>query len=240
MAAKRRKPIVPIIILAIVVTLSVIQYNQNRRVHYADRVFGSGIVEAEEINVSSKTIGRIVDLRVAEGQQVAAGQLIAKLDDLDIASRDLARAEKLYAQQAIPAEQYEKLQKNWGNYLIYAPISGTVILQSLRQGELITPGQPLVTLADMKNLYTKVYVAEDDIGEIHLGSTADLFVDAFPNKAFHGTVSYISAQAEFIPKNIQTKDDRVNLVFAVKIAVKNPDGKLKLGMPVDTWVFKKK
>ncbi len=169
-------------------------------------------------------------------QKVSAGQVIARLDDLDKAAKDLARAEKLFQDKIIPADQLEMAQKNKDNYLIIAPITGIVILQELFQGEVVTPGTPIVTLADPNDLWVKIYIPEKNIGRVRLGASADVEVDSFPQDIFNGRVIYISDQAEFIPKNIQTKEERVNQVFAVKITVTNKEQKLKIGMPADVYI----
>lgn len=201
--------------------------------------YGSGTIETNEIDVSAKVVGRIIFLGVKEGQQVSAGQIIARLDDLDKAAKDFARAEKLFQDKIIPADQYELAQKAKDNYLITAPISGTVILQELFQGEVVTPGTPIVTLADTNDLWVKIYIPELDIGRVKIGSPADVAVDSFPQDVFSGQVTYISDQAEFIPKNIQTKEERVNQVFAVKVKITNKDQKLKIGMPADVYIKEK-
>ncbi len=199
-------------------------------------IYGSGTIETNEIDVSSKVVGRITFLGVKEGQKISAGQVIAKLDDLDKAAKDLARAEKLFQDKIIPADQLELAQKVKDNYLITAPITGTVILQELFQGEVVTPGLPIVTLADTNDLWVKIYIPEQNIGRVKLGASADVEVDSFPQEVFNGQVIYISDQAEFIPKNIQTKEERVNQVFAVKVKVTNKEQKLKIGMPADVYI----
>jgi HlyD family secretion protein len=199
-------------------------------------IYGSGTIETNEIDVSAKVVGRINYLGVKEGQQVTAGQVIARLDDLDKAAKDFARAEKLFQDKIIPADQFEVAQKVKENYLIASPITGTVILQELFQGEVVTPGTPIVTLADTNDLWVKIYIPEKDIGRVKNGSAAEVEVDSFPQEVFSGQVTYISDQAEFIPKNIQTKEERVNQVFAVKVQVVNKDQKLKIGMPADVYI----
>lgn len=199
-------------------------------------IYGSGIIETNEIDVSSKVVGRITFLGVKEGQRVSAGQLIARLDDLDKAAKDFARAEKLFEDKIIPADQLEVAQKVKDNYVIIAPITGTVILQELFQGEVVTPGTPIVTLADTDDLWVKIYIPEHYIGKVKNGSMADIEVDSFPREVFSGRVTYISDQAEFIPKNIQTKEERINQVFAVRVKITNKEQKLKIGMPADVYI----
>jgi len=95
------------------------------------------------------------------------------------------------------------------------------------------PGQPLLTVADLRRVNLIVYVPEPDIDTVNVGQTVNVYVDAFPREPFAGTVTYISDQAEFTPKNIQTREERINTVFAVKIRLDNEDQRLKPGMPAD-------
>lgn len=115
----------------------------------------------------------------------------------------------------------------------YAPVSGTVLSRNVEPGEFVQPGATLLVVADLSDLKITVYVPEDRYGEISLGQTATLTVDSFPAETFSATVTYISSDAEFTPRNVQTVDGRSSTVYAVKLKVDDPDGKLKPGMPAD-------
>ncbi|MEG1556562.1 MAG: HlyD family efflux transporter periplasmic adaptor subunit [Bacteroidales bacterium] len=119
-----------------------------------------------------------------------------------------------------------------------APITGTVLNTYIEPNELAFQGKPLFKIADLTNMFIKVYITEDMLSSIKLGQKATIGIDSQNNntKSFEGTVSWISPSAEFTPKMIQTKDERVNLVYAVKISFKN-DGSAKIGMPGDV-IFK--
>jgi len=116
---------------------------------------------------------------------------------------------------------------------IHSPISGTVLVKDSEEGEVILPGVPIVTLGDPKDMWVKIYIDEVNIGKIRLGQHAGLRVDSYPEREFSGTVTYISDEAEFTPKNIQTREDRVKLVFAIKVGIDNEAGLLKPGMYAD-------
>jgi HlyD family secretion protein len=116
---------------------------------------------------------------------------------------------------------------------IYAPVSGTVIVKDSEEGEVVSPGAPIVTIADLDDMWVKIYIDEADIGKLKLGQHAKARVDSFPGKDFSGSVKFVSSEAEFTPKNIQTREDRVKLVFAVKVSVDNQNGLLKPGMYAD-------
>jgi membrane fusion protein YbhG len=116
---------------------------------------------------------------------------------------------------------------------VTAPVSGTVIETYVENGERIAPGRPIIKLADLTEVWVKMYVGEVDLGRVKLGAKAKISVDSFPDREIMGSVSWISDKSEFTPKNVQTRDARADLVYAVKITVSNPEGILKIGIPVD-------
>ena len=129
----------------------------------------------------------------------------------------------------IQIEQIEdQLQKSY----IYNPIDGTVLLKMAEPSEFTGAGKPLYKIANLEELELRVYVSGAQLPHVQIGETVDVYIDEnkTENKKYAGTVSWISSQAEFTPKIVQTKEERVNLVYAVKIKVKN-DGALKIGMP---------
>jgi HlyD family secretion protein len=116
---------------------------------------------------------------------------------------------------------------------ITAPIHGTVIEKYVEQGEIARPGGSVVSLADLQNMWIKIYFKETELGKIKLNGNAELQINSYPHRTFPGRISWISPKAEFTPKNVQTKDARADLVYAVKIEVENSEGILKIGMPAD-------
>jgi HlyD family secretion protein len=116
---------------------------------------------------------------------------------------------------------------------LYAPLAGRVLTKSREAGEMVQPGTPIVTIGDLNRPWVNLYVGERDLGLVHLGMKAQVIVDSFPNAPFAGTVTFVSDRAEFTPKNIQTPDERVKLVYRVKVEVEARDQALKPGMPAD-------
>ncbi len=121
--------------------------------------------------------------------------------------------------------------------VIYAPLAAVVLRKDVEAGETVNAGMPVFTLGDLENPWVKVYVKEDKLGLVKLGQKAEISVDTFPNKRYEGTVTYISSEAEFTPKNVQTREERVKLVFGVKVSVKNQNNELKPGMPADVEIL---
>jgi HlyD family secretion protein len=116
---------------------------------------------------------------------------------------------------------------------ITAPMDGVILEQSVHVSELAVPGVPLVTLANLDTLTLTVYVTAVQLSHVSLNQQVVITVDAFPDRTFDGVVTYISDQAEFTPRSVQTREERVNLVYAVRIQIANPDHLLKPGMPAD-------
>lgn len=118
------------------------------------------------------------------------------------------------------------------------PIRGTVLTKYAEPGEIVSFGKPLYKIADLEEMTLRVYVSETQLPNIKIGQEVSVKIDVGEEmKDYKGTISWISASAEFTPKIIQTKEERVNLVYAVKVTVKN-DGSLKIGMPAEMWISK--
>jgi HlyD family secretion protein len=116
---------------------------------------------------------------------------------------------------------------------IYSSVAGVVLTKDVEAGETIAAGSPVFTIGDLENPWIKVYVKEDKLGLVKLGQKAEIRTDSYPKKVYEGTVTYISSEAEFTPKNVQTQEERVKLVFGVKVKVQNQNKELKPGMPAD-------
>ncbi len=128
------------------------------------------------------------------------------------------------------------LEERLKDTVIYAPLSGVIMRKNSEAGETIAAGIPVCTLGDLETPWIKIYVKEDKLGLVKLGQKAEVSVDSYPGKTYDGTVTYIASEAEFTPKNIQTQEERVKLVFGVKIGVKNVNDELKPGMPADVTI----
>ncbi|OPY76688.1 MAG: Multidrug export protein EmrA [Syntrophorhabdus sp. PtaU1.Bin058] len=289
----------------------------------------SGNVEVTETNVGFKIPGRVIELRVDEGYRVKTGDVLAGLDNAELAGvvsqnraalkeatehlselkagsrfqeigqakanvnsqeaelikakKDYERAEMLYKNGAISASQFDTaksaydnraaLHKNaletlslvkegprreeikmaehrveqaraalkiseerFGDTVIYAPSPGVILRKNVELGETVAQGTPVVTMGDLSSPWIKVYVREDRLGLVKLGQKAKITVDTYKGKSYEGTVTYISSEAEFTPKSVQTQEERVKLVFGVKVRVKNENDELKPGMPADVRI----
>lgn len=134
--------------------------------------------------------------------------------------------------------QIEKINDQIAKSKIVNPIKGTVLAKYAEPNEITAFGKPLYKIADISEMTLRVYISETHLPKIKIGQKVAVKIDSGSEmKDYSGTVSWISASAEFSPKIIQTKEERVNLVYAIKIKVKN-DGSLKIGMPAEMWIKK--
>jgi len=124
-----------------------------------------------------------------------------------------------------------------GYATITSPSNAVVLSKNVEPGEYVSAGTPVVTIADLEHVYLKAYIEETDLGRVKLGQKARVVNDTFPDKAYEGTVTFISSEAEFTPKNVQTRAERVKLVYRIKIDIANPQMELKPGMPADAEIL---
>lgn len=117
--------------------------------------------------------------------------------------------------------------------VLYSPLSGVVLVKSSEMGEVVNPGTSVLTLADLENVWLKAYIPETDLSKVKWGQEVIVTTDLRPKKEYKGKISFISSQAEFTPKSIQTEKERVTLVYRIKVDIPNPNRELKPGMPAD-------
>jgi HlyD family secretion protein len=117
-----------------------------------------------------------------------------------------------------------------------SPDDRVVTSRNIEPGETVTPGREVITISDLSRVDLKIFVDETEIGKVKQGQKVDVKVDTFPDKTYTGYVSFISPEGEFTPKIIQTKKERVKLVYLVKVSIDNPNLELKAGMPADAWL----
>ncbi|PIU50463.1 MAG: hypothetical protein COS92_01270 [Desulfobacterales bacterium CG07_land_8_20_14_0_80_52_14] len=179
---------------------------------------------------------RVEEIEAARSR-LAEGQAMLKLARINLAKIEaLGKEVKAADAQVEAARTVLRLAEVQLKYAeLTAPFDGIVISRNIEPGEVVTPGQEVFSVADLSRVDLKVFVDETEIGKIRPGQKADVKVDTFPDRVFSGTVTYISPQAEFTPKIIQTHKERVKLVFMVKLSIPNPNFELKPGTPADAW-----
>jgi HlyD family secretion protein len=152
---------------------------------------------------------------------------ISRPEDIESARANLNKA----------ISAYDLLKKNIEDCSVYAPVNGIISKKFVEQGEIINPQSSLLKISDLETVNLMIYVSETELGKVKLNETADVTVDSYKDKIYKGKVIFISPEAEFTPKNIQTKDERTKLVFGVKLEIANPQFDLKPGMPADAKLF---
>ncbi|MFC2160655.1 HlyD family secretion protein [Acidobacteriota bacterium] len=180
-------------------------------------------VRKEEADLMFKAATEKVEIAEENYQMALRGR---ETEEIDIVNAEI---KSLSAQEELLLLQLEETR-------ITAPVSGMIEIRYSEVGELATPQFPLFSLIDLERTYVKAYVPEKYLGSIRMGSDVEVTCDSYPEKNFQGKVDFISEQAEFAPKNIQTKEERLKLVFMIKSYLNNPDQVLKPGMPVDVKI----
>jgi len=172
--------------------------------------------------------------------EVAQSKLAEAKSVLNLAQGNLGRIEaaKQDVETAIPQIDATKATAKQASIqldytLLKSPMDGVVTSRNIEPGETVTPGREIITISDLSRVDLKIYVDETQIGKVKPNQEADVTVDTFPGKVYTGVVSFVSPEGEFTPKIIQTKKERVKLVYLVKISIVNPNFELKSGMPAD-------
>lgn len=198
------------------------------------RLFDQQAATAQQLDQAERDY-RVLEQQIkAQDDQIAAQEHQVAADQQQIgamrAQRDSAAANvaTVDAQTARVAERIRKSQ-------IANPVAGTILATYARAGEVVQSGTPLYKIADLASVEVRAYVPEPRLGNVRLGALAQVSIDARAGslRTFPGTVSWVSSEAEFTPTPIQTRDERADLVYAVKIRVANDQGVLKIGMPAD-------
>jgi len=191
-----------------------------------DQLFRQNLIAAQDVDRARQAY------EVARAQERSARERLALIlegsrpDQIDAARWQVTQAESALAQA----------QSRLREAQVISPIDGVVLRKNLEAGETANPGVPILTLVNPKDVWLRAYVPETEVGRLKIGDTATLRVDAFPNRVFSGRLIEIGSEAEYTPRNVQTKKERVNLVFRIKIQIDNPEGLLKPGLPADADV----
>jgi len=221
----------------------------------ASALGGSGTIEADQLAITPQTAGRVISAPAQEGVAVKKGDVVYRLDpataklNVKMAHTAVTAQRANYkhvknksgstkAEKAAAKALYDQAKINQtmamtvlGYTVITSPIDGVISNLAVRAGENAAPGSTLAMISDISNLTVTIYIPENRIGEVRIGQTGTLTTDS--TKQYAGKVTYISSQAEFTPSSIETKDQRVKLVYQVKLAITDADTALKPGMPAD-------
>ncbi len=195
-----------------------------------EELYSAGATSKKEVDIQQNKLNSVkaqhesakaqVDAAQAGLDQALAGftepTVVAQKSAVDIAKQSVKAAELVI----------EKLE-------IKSPLSGRVIYRHVEAGQVVSAGTRIVTLQNLEDLWVKVYVPETEFKQVKLGGAARVTVDSYADQEFKGEVQFISNQAEFTPKNVQTREERTKTVYAVKIRITEGKDVLKVGMPAD-------
>jgi len=244
------RKIIPVLILLVAGTLAVSWFvplfGFSLKSYFARPFRYAGTIEATKVDVPARVSSIIDSIAVQEGDQARQGQVILRLscEDLRIvankAKLDYERV--LMLRKANAAAQQDEdntrtayddanLRLSWCE--VSAPLTGTVLTRYHEPGEQVAPGTKLFTLADLRDVWAYVYVPQPMLAQLKIGMAVDGHLPELGDKKVPGRIIKINSEAEFTPKNVQTRQERTRLVYGVKVLFKNTDGMLKPGMPIE-------
>jgi HlyD family secretion protein len=201
---------------------------QQKTIDYerAQRLFGKDEVSAQDRDLAETARKRAEATFQAAQQRYNQAVEGSRKEDIAIARANVAEASATLGLSRVNLD-YATLR---------APSAGVITVRQAELGEVVVPGTPVVTLADLDHIWLRAYLAETDLGRIRWGQKATVTTDTYPGKQYQGRISFISSTAEFTPKSVQTYKERVTLVYRIKIDIDNPNHELKPGMPADAHV----
>ncbi|MDP4126743.1 MAG: efflux RND transporter periplasmic adaptor subunit [Bacillota bacterium] len=194
------------------------------------KLLESGAISKQVVDAQQNKLDTLKAQYESAQANVNAAQ--ASLDEAQAGNTQPA----IQAQKAavdITVQSVKSAELALGKLIIRSSTSGQVLYRHVELGQVVNPGTTLVTMLDPNDLWIKIYVPEAKLSQVKVGGTADITVDSYPGKTFKGTIQYVSNQAEFTPKNVQTKEERTTTVYEVKLSVTEGKEQLKAGMPAD-------
>ena len=190
-------------------------YNRNRE------LFSSGVIGAQTRDLAATAFKQSQAALLRDRANAQAAR-----QDVEVAKANIESARQTL--------QLAKI--TLGYTILRAPFSGVVLVRQAELGEVMLPGAPVVTLADLDHIWLRGYISETDLERVRWGQPSDITTDSYRGETFHGRVSFIASDAEFTPKSVETHKERVTLVYRIKIDIENPAHKLKPGMPADALI----
>jgi len=197
------------------------------------------------LGIADKTDNRIRNLyeqKIATQEQLDRADTELAMGESRVRSAEKqlavieARLGSLEAKREKVEAQFRLLDSRIADGQVKCSADGTIIEKYVEPGEVVNFGSPVCTIADLSTVWLKIYVGEEMLGTLRIGEKAGVRIDSHPGRTFEGMITWISPRSEFTPKNVQTKDSRVELVYAVKITMDNPEGIFKIGMPADVYI----
>ncbi len=215
--------------------ISTAQYDQYRsRWESADATLRQAQQRSALVQLGPRK--EVVEAAAGQVDQAQAGLKMAEANSLELKRREQALATRRAQIEAAKAS-LALIDTQLADTVAASPCDGVVLVKSADPGEVLGVGTTVLTVGDIDHPWLRGYINETALGKVKIGSKAQITTDSYPGKVYNGRVSFISAEAEFTPKQIQTKEERVKLVYRVKIDVDNPNRELKSNMPADAEIL---
>jgi len=216
------------------------------------------LVDEGSVVKAGDIVARLETDELTKTRDQAKGQLLAAEHQYSLDKLDYERSENLFKEGAISQQDRDSAktladtdkanvealkaaldlaETHLGFTELASPINSYVLVKSGLEGEVMQVGSPVISVIDLNNLWVTAYINEKDLGKVKLNQQANVTTDTFPGKKYKGFVSFVSSQAEFTPKTIQTQEERVKLVYRIKVKVDNSSLELKPGMPADAYLI---
>ena len=201
---------------------------QQKKLDYdrAQRLFSEDAISAQDRDLADTALKRAQATFQAAEQKYNEALEGSRKEDIAIAQANLKEASANLGMSRV----------NLDYTVLRAPTAGVITVRQAELGEVVVPGTPVVTLADLDHIWLRAYVAETDVGRVRWGQDAVITTDTYAHKQYHGRISFIASDAEFTPKSVQTYKERVTLVYRIKIDIDNARHELKPGMPADAHI----
>lgn len=220
--------------------IKLLMVDEGSRLKIGDVVASIEVDELSKVKIQADAALKVCELAYQQAKDdyqraqnlFSGGAISAQKRDLAKTASDSAKANLDQAKANL-----ELVDIRLGFSDLVSPIEGFVVTKSAELGEVVPAGAPIFTVDDLKNIWLTAYINETDLAKIKLGQNVSIKTDSFPNKTYNGKISFISQEAEFTPKQIQTTEERVKLVYRIKIMVDNSDFELKPGMPADGYII---
>lgn len=214
------------------VLVPILFYFSCGRLPFTEKMKYTGTLEMTEHKVGARMAGRILRLNTDEGSSVRRDEVIAVLDRYNQAQKDFKRAESLLKAGGVTEQSVELAKLALEDQTVVSPVDGVVLVKVHEAGEVVAAGNPVVVVGDSSKFWVRIYVPEGHVNRVKLGQGAVIRFDGI-KKRYAGHVSYISPQAEFTPRNVQTEEERVTQTFAVKVNLDEPADFVRSGVAAE-------
>jgi HlyD family secretion protein len=190
-------------------------------------LFQTKVISASQFDVKETAM---------EVARAEVGRLEEQLRELKIGPRT-ERIRQARANLKVAKWELKKIELDLEHSSLYTPVAGVILTKSNEVGEVVLPGAGVATVAELDEVWLKGYVAENMLGRLKLGQRVEVISDTFPDKVYNGRLTFISSRAEFTPKNVQTREERIKQVYRVKVTIPNKHRELKIGMPAEGYII---